>query len=523
MKKKGFTLIELLAVIIVLAIIALIATPIIFNVIENAKLKSLENSCYGIIDTVRTNYAENLLNSTDGQVKLKGSVTELTVAGEQPIQGTWEIDNTVDSNDRGIKIKDVKFASMKDYTCTNVNSDGTINSKVMCTKSGDDETDLSDFTITEIYDFEMDMDACISKYEGTNTEGLDGYEASHEEAVDICNNNRPISGFFYIDEYLYMMSGDATKLKELIDSGMIKLKINYSIDFDGCVSYFLGDDIDEDIPDEDVEYMKSVCRNEVEFEQGKTIKEALDELISTNDITTISELENGGLIKINNKLKLITGYNGTDKNIVIPKEVTAILGNTYFGGKDIESVDFSKAKNLTTIGYGAFENNKISSLDLTGATKLKTIGVSAFNNNQINDIKFSSSIKSIGNTAFTSNQLTNLIIPDNIESINDFAFSYNQLTNIKLSNKMKTLSNGVFSDNYLTNIEIPNNIETIVYDAFSYNKLESVTIPNSVKKIDNTAFSYNENLKTITIDNTKDAITGSPWGATNATITWKRS
>ena len=41
-KKIGFTLIELLAVIIVLAIIALIATPIIFNVIENAKIKSLK-------------------------------------------------------------------------------------------------------------------------------------------------------------------------------------------------------------------------------------------------------------------------------------------------------------------------------------------------------------------------------------------------------------------------------------------------------------------------------------------------
>ena len=35
--KKGFTLIELLAVIIILAIIALIATPIILNVIEDAR------------------------------------------------------------------------------------------------------------------------------------------------------------------------------------------------------------------------------------------------------------------------------------------------------------------------------------------------------------------------------------------------------------------------------------------------------------------------------------------------------
>ena len=142
-KKIGFTLIELLAVIIVLAIIALIATPIIFNVIENAKLKSLENSCYGVIDAVRTKYAEGLLNSEDGTVKLSGDVKEITFSGEQPIEGTWEIDNSSDSDNRGIKIKDVKFGSMKDYTCTNVNSDGTINSKVTCTKGNDVSSELT--------------------------------------------------------------------------------------------------------------------------------------------------------------------------------------------------------------------------------------------------------------------------------------------------------------------------------------------------------------------------------------------
>ena len=39
-KKSGFTLIELLAVIIILAIVALIATPIILNVIEDAKISA---------------------------------------------------------------------------------------------------------------------------------------------------------------------------------------------------------------------------------------------------------------------------------------------------------------------------------------------------------------------------------------------------------------------------------------------------------------------------------------------------
>ena len=148
-KKRGFTLIQLLAVIIVLAIIALIATPIIFNVIENEKIKSIENSCYEVIDGVRTKYTEGLLNSEDETVKSKGNVTEITVSGEQPIAGIWEIDNSSNPNNRGIKIKDVKFASMKDYTCTNVNSDGTINSKVTCTKDGkNDEPDEVQPTIT---------------------------------------------------------------------------------------------------------------------------------------------------------------------------------------------------------------------------------------------------------------------------------------------------------------------------------------------------------------------------------------
>ena len=138
-KKNGFTLIELLAVIIVLAIIALIATPIIFNVIENAKIKSLENSCYGVIDTVRTKYAEGLLNSTDGTVNLSGEVADLTIAGEHPYMGTWTIDNSKNSDERGIKIVGVKFASMKNYTCSNVDENDKITSKVTCEKDGVDE------------------------------------------------------------------------------------------------------------------------------------------------------------------------------------------------------------------------------------------------------------------------------------------------------------------------------------------------------------------------------------------------
>ncbi|MBQ4633791.1 MAG: prepilin-type N-terminal cleavage/methylation domain-containing protein [Bacilli bacterium] len=141
-KRNGFTLIELLAVIIVLAIIALIAMPIIFNVIENAKIKAMENSTYGVIDAVRLEYMENLLGSNEacadgettncgGKITLSGDVDALTVSGEHPNGGTWEIVNAADvTTGRGIKVTNVTFASMAGYKCNNDLATG----KVTCAK-----------------------------------------------------------------------------------------------------------------------------------------------------------------------------------------------------------------------------------------------------------------------------------------------------------------------------------------------------------------------------------------------------
>ena len=169
MKRKGFTLIELLAVIIVLAIIALIATPIIFNVIENAKIKSLENSCYGVIDAVRTNYSENLLNSTreckdendkncGGKIETNGNVKELTVAGEQPSGGSWVIVNDPKAeNGRGIQITDVTFDSMKGYFCSNDLTTG----KVKCEK---DDVNPTLEPIQATVEVEMGTDKSIEEY-----------------------------------------------------------------------------------------------------------------------------------------------------------------------------------------------------------------------------------------------------------------------------------------------------------------------------------------------------------------------
>lgn len=60
---KGFTLIELLAVIVILAIIALITTPIILNVIEQSRRNAAVDKAWGTIDAVRVAYAQAQVGS----------------------------------------------------------------------------------------------------------------------------------------------------------------------------------------------------------------------------------------------------------------------------------------------------------------------------------------------------------------------------------------------------------------------------------------------------------------------------
>lgn len=55
--KKGFTLIELLAVIIILAIIALIATPIVLDIVDDAKKSTAKTEAKMIVDAVNLNCA----------------------------------------------------------------------------------------------------------------------------------------------------------------------------------------------------------------------------------------------------------------------------------------------------------------------------------------------------------------------------------------------------------------------------------------------------------------------------------
>ena len=115
MKKKGFTLIELLATIVILAVIALIATPIILGVINKAEQNAFKNSVYGVYDAIDYYYTINLdQTGLDKEFDFSKTVP-LNYKGEKMVSGKITID------EKGNKI--VSFVTNGEYCANGKNND----------------------------------------------------------------------------------------------------------------------------------------------------------------------------------------------------------------------------------------------------------------------------------------------------------------------------------------------------------------------------------------------------------------
>lgn len=69
-KRKGFTLIELLTVIVILALIVTIATPLVINEIEIAKIETFKSTAQRIIDTAKLDFAEWAIDEAIPEITL---------------------------------------------------------------------------------------------------------------------------------------------------------------------------------------------------------------------------------------------------------------------------------------------------------------------------------------------------------------------------------------------------------------------------------------------------------------------
>ena len=103
MRKNGFTLIELLAVIVILAIIALIATPIILGIINDAREKANERSVELYASAVRNGIAAHQLRT--GNEVLPGTYNETNKLPFEPdYEGNVECTNIIISEDGKVSL-----------------------------------------------------------------------------------------------------------------------------------------------------------------------------------------------------------------------------------------------------------------------------------------------------------------------------------------------------------------------------------------------------------------------------------
>ena len=119
--------------------------------------------------------------------------------------------------------------------------------------------------------------------------------------------------------------------------------------------------------------------------------------------------------------------------------------------------------------------------------------------------------------------LTSVTIPNSVTRIDDNSF-YNcvKLTSVTIPNGVTSIGNYTFYGcEALTSVTIPNSVTSICNHAFYNCKyLTSVTFNGTPSSIGSKAFGSCPKLTTINVPWAEGAVSGAPWGATNATINY---
>ena len=224
MKKKGFTLIELLAVIVILAVIALIATPLIMNVINDAKKNAFKDSAYGIIKAVELRAMQQSVEGLGGtyKVTITGDNSDITYSGDKPTEGIA----LVDANGQ-VKV----YMCNDSYCATNTDaSDNRTNEVRVETEASEQNTIkekitqiTADTTIPNISDAEPAVTVGYHYHPRTGTETYLGIlyldptnlSAECDENSELHSNNGDKTGC--MKWYVYDSTGGTTPNRAILD------------------------------------------------------------------------------------------------------------------------------------------------------------------------------------------------------------------------------------------------------------------------------------------------------------------
>ncbi len=250
--------------------------------------------------------------------------------------------------------------------------------------------------------------------------------------------------------------------------------------------------------DEDLEESEIIIEDSSESSSEASSEEEEIDIVSEDDSSSsvISREGASFTYKVNKDGEaIITGYNGTDKNVTIPDTLDDLyvveIGDEAFKGSSIQSVIMSDK--VKSIGIGAFRDCKSLS-SVTLSKKINSIEKYAFN----------------GCTA-----LTEIYIPKSLKSVNGFrdaiywnrsrgAFANSGIKTVTFEDGMTTIPETIFTGcGSLEKVVMPDSVVTIEYDAFGMcSRLKDVKLSSSITTIGGYAFYGCTSLKTISFPET---------------------
>ena len=208
MKKRGFTLIELLAVIVVLAIIALIATPIVMNTIKKSQKGAAERSADSYVKQVEVAVAEERLSKNE------------------VLEGEYQI--TSDGN----LCRD-KSASCSDDNKIKIEMNGTkpTSGKIKITNGSVDQTSSS----MTIGDYTVSYNSTKKTYEATEKGNTPQVEVLCTAKTAATTGNVPSGNYAYGDEYTCELGDNDAKTFFVLETNgdNVSLIMDKNIDSNG--------------------------------------------------------------------------------------------------------------------------------------------------------------------------------------------------------------------------------------------------------------------------------------------------
>jgi len=541
-KKKGFTLIELLAVIVILALIALIASPKLLQVIEDSKERARMQSFRAFIKASDIYISQSIMfsGSLDGNLF---DIVKDRVKGDKPDSGDVRYDKDLGL---GITGEYDGYCYVKDFGSDEIYRDDNRENCVIQEELVDACVNHDERVLDINYDvcretlLSLDnpySEEDINKY-CTGQKASDGYSIEHdintgalEFFIDIGLINYTINKenclSFLEENYSDISAEDGTKIctKEEASDGTVFENI---IDDYGYIDLIMGGVIDytkstgNKVCNSCFQYQDNVVSYEINKSKciemytnwGNPQEEAedyctyyedsegyhsLQEELKQGYLTYETVISNGVIYNVQYNGVAITGYNCSKGNkfgypekteITIPtmidnKKVITIGDGAFFDKSTwisyyVTNIDFSNAAYLESIGDSAFAENYLTSVDLSKLIRLKSIGDGAFEYGSIRNIKLPSSVEIIRANAFRNNEIEDTL---DLSSLNN----------------LKVIEYSAFTSNYIENLNLPDSLEEIQYHAFSDNMISGFLDLGNMNKLEfigDSAF-LNNNLSNV--------------------------